>query len=106
MQNTQSIQGILSIGALICLAVGWFNLFTPQINHILYNIIFYVLIGLSFYFAASTYPNPMHKYVAYAAAALCIIGAFLPTNLSFIKTIGLFAGVILTFFARPPMRKQ
>lgn len=105
MQNTQSIQGILSIGALICLAVGWFNLFSPQLNHILYNIVFYVFIGLSFYFAASSYPNKNYQYISYVAAALCIVGAFLPTNLAFLKTIGLFAGVILTFVARPQPRR-
>lgn len=39
----------------------------------------------------------------YAAAALCIIGAFLPEDSQFsaIKTIGLFAGVIMSIFNRP-----
>ena len=101
MKNTTNIQGILSIGALICLAVGWFNLLSPELNHILYNIVFYILIGLSFFFAAQTYPNNSHKYIGYAAAILCVVGTFLPANLQVLKTIGLFAGVILTFFARP-----
>ena len=107
MQNTQSIQGILSIGALICLAVGWFNLFSPQLNHILYNIVFYVLIGLSFYFAASSYPNKNYQYISYVAAALCIVGAFLPLDSRFagIKIIGLFAGAIISFFNRQSQQR-
>lgn len=102
--NSQSIQGILSIGALICLAVGWLKLFSPEINDLLYNKVFYILIGLSFFFMAQTYPNQTHKYISYAAAALCVIGPFLPGEMSFLKTVGLFAGVILTFFARPRYR--
>lgn len=105
-QNSSKIQGILSIVALVCLAAGWLNLFSPQINHILYNIIFYIAIGLSFFFAAKMYPNKNHQYIAYAAAALCIIGPFLPANLSFIKTIGLFTGVILSFVARPKYTRR
>ena len=101
MKNIAQIQGIISIAALVCLAVGWFNLLSPELNHILSDIVFYVLVGLSFFFAAQTYPNQTHKYIGYAAAALCIIGAFLPEHLKPVKTIGLFAGVILTFFARP-----
>ena len=103
--NYSTIQGVLSIGALICLIIGWFGLLSPELNDLIYHKIFYVLIGLSFFFSAQTYPNPTHKYIAYAAAALCIIGAFLPENLAFLKTIGLLAGVALTFIARPrPVR--
>lgn len=101
MNNYTSIQGMLSIGALICLAIGWFNLLSPELNDLLYNRLFYVLIGASFAVAAQSYPNLTHRYIAYAAAALCIIGAFLPENLQVLKTIGLLAGVVLSFFARP-----
>lgn len=101
IQNNQKIQNILSIIALICLAAGWLNIFNSQINHILYNIIFYIAIGLSFFFAARIYPNKNHQYIGYAAAALCIIGSFLPESISSIKTIGLFTGVILSFMVRP-----
>lgn len=101
IQNNQKLQNILSIVALVCLAAGWLNLFTPQINNILYNIIFYIAIGLSFFFTAKMYPNKNYQYIAYVAAALCVIGPFLPANLSSLKTIGLFAGVILSFIARP-----
>ena len=105
MNNYTSIQGVVSIAALICLAVGWFNLLSPELNDLLYNKVFYILVGLSFFFAAQTYPNQMHKYVGYAAALLCIVGPFLPVQLQVLKTVGLLAGVILTFFARPrPMR--
>ena len=101
--NTQSIQGILSIAALLCLIVGFFNLFSPEINDLLYNKIFYVLIGASFVFQAPTLVNKNFIYPMYAAAALCVIGAFLPENSQFssIKTIGLFAGVIISIFNRP-----
>lgn len=101
MNNYTSIQGMLSIAALICLAVGWFNLLSPELNDLFYNKIFYVLIGASFAVAAQTYPNLTHRYIAYAAAALCIIGAFLPENLTMLKTVGLLTGVVLSFFARP-----
>ena len=106
--NTQSIQGILSIAALLCLIVGFFNLFSPEINDFLYHRIFYVLIGASFIFQAPTLTNKNFLYPMYAAAALCIIGAFLPLDSSFtsIKTIGLFAGVLLSIFNRPrPVRR-
>ncbi len=101
--NTQTIQGILSIAALLCLIVGFFNLFSPEINDLLYNRVFYILIGASFYFQAPTLTNKNMLYPMYAAAALCIIGAFLPreSQLSAIKTIGLFAGVLLSIFNRP-----
>lgn len=101
--NTQTIQGILSIAALLCLVAGFFNLFTPEINDLLYNKVFYVLIGVSFFFQAPTLPNKNLLYPMYVAAAFCIIGAFLPQDSQFamIKTIGLFAGVILSIFNRP-----
>lgn len=101
--NTQTIQGVLSIAALLCLVVGFFDLFSPEINDLMYNKLFYILIGASFYFQAPTLTNKNLLYPMYAAAALCIIGAFLPADsqLSVIKTIGLFAGVILSIFNRP-----
>ena len=101
--NTQTIQGILSIAALLCLIVGFFNLFSPEINDFLYQRVFYILIGASFIFQAPTLTNKNFLYPMYAAAALCIIGAFLPLDSSFssIKTIGLFAGVLLSIFNRP-----
>jgi hypothetical protein len=49
MNQQQSIQGI-SIAAVVCLAVGWFNLFSPEINHLLSRKVFYILIGASFLF--------------------------------------------------------
>ena len=106
--NTQTIQGILSIAALLCLVVGFFNLFTPEINDLLYNKLFYILIGVSFFFQAPTLANKNLLYPMYAAAALCIIGAFLPKDSQFamIKTIGLFAGVILSVFNRPKMVRK
>ena len=38
MKNSQTIQGVLSILALICLAVGWFDVFSPEITELLYHI--------------------------------------------------------------------
>ncbi len=106
--NTQTIQGILSIAALFCLIVGFFNLFSPEINALLYHQLFYLLIGLSFFFQAPTLANKKFLYPMYIAAALCVIGAFIPTESRFaaIKTIGLFAGVILSLFNRPRAQRQ
>ncbi|MGZ5263275.1 MAG: hypothetical protein ACXWCF_05740 [Kaistella sp.] len=106
--NTQTIQGILSIAALLCLLIGFFDLFSPEINDLLYHRVFYVLIGASFFFQAPTLTNKNLLYPMYAAAALCIIGAFLPQDSQFaiIKTVGLFAGVLLSIFNRPrPVRR-
>ena len=106
--NTQSIQGILSIAALVCLVVGFFKLFSPEVNEFLFNRLFYVLIGVSFIFQAPTLTNKNFLYPMYAAAALCIIGAFIPQDSQFhmLKTIGLFAGVILSIFSRPRMSSK
>lgn len=106
--NTQTIQGILSIAALLCLLVGFFDLFSPEINDLLYHRLFYILIGASFFFQAPTLTNKNLLYPMYAAAALCIIGAFLPQDSQYtvIKTVGLFAGVLLSIFNRPrPVRR-
>lgn len=103
MQNQQqSIQGILSIAALICLAVGWFNLFSPEINHLLSRKIFYVLIGASFFIQAPLLTNKNFVYAMYGAAIICVVGAFIPesSNLSAIKTIGLLGGIILSLSNR------
>ncbi|KFF75892.1 hypothetical protein HX13_02650 [Chryseobacterium sp. P1-3] len=103
MQNQQqSIQGILSIAALVCLAIGWFNLFSPEINHLLSRKVFYVLIGASFFIQAPLLINKNFVYAMYAAAAICVIGAFLPesSGLSSLKTIGLLAGIILSLTNR------
>ena len=102
MKNFQLIQGVLSILALICLLVGWFKLFPPEINDLLYQRVFYFLIGVSFLFQAQLLPNKNFVYPMYLAAALCVIGAFLPldSQFSMMKTIGLFAGVIISLFNR------
>ena len=98
----QSLQGILSIAALICLAVGWFNLFSPEINHLLSRKVFYILIGASFFIQASLLTNKNFVYAMYAAAGVCVIGAFLPesSNFSWVKTLGLLGGIILSLSNR------
>ncbi|AZB23899.1 hypothetical protein KB553_14015 [Chryseobacterium rhizoplanae] len=103
MQNQQqSIQGILSIAALICLAVGWFNLFSPEINHLLSRKVFYILIGASFFIQAPMLTNKNFMYAMYAAAAVCVVGALLPESsmIAGLKTIGLLAGIILSMSNR------
>lgn len=102
MRRFQTIQGILSVAALFCLVVGWFNIFSPEITELLNSRVFYFLIGVSFVFQAQLIPNKQMVFAMYAAAALCIVGAFLPFNsdLAAIKTIGLFAGVIISMFNR------
>lgn len=108
MQNSQRIQGVLSILALICLAVGWFNLFSPEITDLLYQRFFYILIGLSFIFQAQSFVNQKFVYLMYIAAGLCIVGSFLPFDSQFarIKTIGLFTGVIVSIFNRPRATRE
>lgn len=103
MKNQQSVQGILSIIALICLAAGWFNFFSPEINNLLSRRVFYVLIGVSFFLQAPLLSNKNFVYAMYVAAAICIIGAFLPldSRLATLKTIGLLAGIILSLSSRP-----
>ena len=108
MKNAYALQGILSIAALICLAVGWFNLFSPEINDFLYNQLFYLLIGASFFLLAPFLNNRKFIYPMYISAALCVIGAFIPQENQFsaIKTIGLIAGVIISLFNRPRMPRN
>lgn len=103
MNQQQSLQGILSIAAIICMAVGWFNLFSPEINTLLSRKVFYVLIGASFFVQAPSLSNKNFMYGMYAAAAICVIGAFLPedSKLSMLKTIGLLGGIIISFTNRP-----
>jgi hypothetical protein len=105
--NLQMAQGVISVLAILCLVVGWFHLFSPEINDILSRKLFYLLIGLSFILQAPLLANEKFKYPMYGAAALCIIGAFLPidSNLSFIKTIGLLGGVIISFTNRSANRQ-
>ncbi|CAA7195393.1 MULTISPECIES: hypothetical protein [Chryseobacterium] len=107
MKNQQSIQGILSIAALVCLATGWFKFFSPEINDLLSRKIFYVLIGASFFLQAPLLTNKNFTYAMYAAAIICIVGAFFPADskLSLLKTIGLLAGIILSFSNRPRYRQ-
>lgn len=106
--KTSTLQGILSIAALICIVVGFFNLFSPAINSFLYDKLFYLLIGASFLLQASTLANKNMVYPMYIAAALCIVGAFMrpDTQLSAIKTIGLIAGVLISIFNRPKLTRN
>jgi len=108
MKNFQTIQGLLSMTALVCLLVGWFKLFSPEMNDLLYQRLFYFLISVSFIFQAQILPNKTMLYPMYIAAALCIVGAFLPLDSRFasIKTIGLFAGVIISIFNRPRIPRK
>lgn len=100
-------QGIISVLAIFCLIAGWFQLFSAEVNDILSRKLFYLLIGLSFILQAPLLSNQKFTYPMYAAAALCIGGAFLPvdSNLSFIKTIGLLGGVIISFTNRSASRQ-
>lgn len=100
--NLQSTQGILSIAALLCLVAGWFNIFPDSINIFLSKRLFYVLAGVSFILQVPLIMNRNFVYPMYIAAALCIIGAFLPidSRLTGMKTIGLLAGIIISFSNR------
>ncbi|MBW7675103.1 hypothetical protein [Chryseobacterium chendengshani] len=105
--NLQMAQGIISVLAILCLVAGWFQLFSPEVNDIVSRKLFYLLIGLSFILQAPLLSNTKFIYPMYGAAALCIIGAFLPidSNFSFIKTIGLLGGVIISFTNRSATRQ-
>lgn len=96
------ITGVLSVAILLCLAVGWFNIVSPEITLFLNRRLFYVLVGITFAIQAQFFTNKTMAYPMYAAAGLCILGAFLPfdSNFAVIKTIGLIAGVILSMFNR------
>ncbi|MEG0761025.1 hypothetical protein SAMN05421796_101429 [Chryseobacterium piscicola] len=100
--NLQAAQGVLSIVALLCIVAGWFHIFPENINQFLSKRIFYVLVGISFILQAPFVGNKNFIYPMYAAAALCIIGAFLPYDslYNYIKTIGLLAGIIISFSNR------
>ncbi len=106
--NTTTIQAILSIAALVCIAVGYFNLLSPEINEFLYQKLFYILIGASFLVQAPTLTNKNFIYPMYVAAGLCIIGAFMrpDSQLQIIKTVGLFAGVLMSIFSRPKVTRE
>lgn len=105
--NLQLAQGVISVLAIFCLIVGFFQIFSPELNDILAKKLFYLLIGLSFILQAPFLANEKFKYPMYAAAALCICGAFLPVDskLSIIKTAGLLVGVIISFTNRSANRK-
>ncbi len=102
------IQGILSLAAIFCLVAGWMNLFSPEINDFLYRKVFFVLIGASFLFMAPVISNKNFIYPMYIAGVLCIAGSFIPEENRFaaIKTIGLFAGVIISLFNRPKVQRD
>lgn len=102
MRNQQTIQGIISVIAVICLAAGWFNIFSPEVSNILSKRVFYIIIGISFVLQAPFLSNKNFIYPMYAAAGLCIIGAFLPldSRLAGMKTLGLLGGIILSFSNR------
>ncbi|WP_315054550.1 hypothetical protein [Chryseobacterium indoltheticum] len=104
--NLQATQGILSILAIICLAAGWFKIFPDNINYLLSARLFYILIGISFIVQGRMLMNTKFMYPMYAAAGLCIIGAFLPmdSSLNIIKTIGLLGGVVISFVSRSQNR--
>ncbi|WP_042720420.1 hypothetical protein [Flavobacterium sp. B17] len=108
MRNQQSTQGILSIIALVCLAAGWFNLFSPEINTLLSRRIFYILIGASFFLQAPYLKNKNFTYAMYAAAVICVLGGLLipiGSRMESLKTIGLLGGIILSFTSRPTYRQ-
>lgn len=103
MDRLKAINGVLSVTVLLCLVVGWTKPFSAELNDFIYHKLFYLLIGVSFIVQSKLMTKKNLQYMMYGAAALCIIGAYLPVDsqYSFIKTIGLFAGVILSVISRP-----
>lgn len=103
MTNNVQLQGIISITALFCIIVGWFNLFTPQINYILSEVVFYILLAVSFVLQAPSMTTSLYKNLMYAFAVAMVLGAVLPKDmgLNFLKMIGLLGGIMLTLIGRP-----
>ena len=101
-ENIKKYNAILSVLVLGCFVVGWFDLLSPEMNELIYRRILYVLIGVSFIFQSRSLKNKSFLYPLYICAALRIVGAFLPleSRFSAIKTIGLFAGVMISLFNR------
>ncbi|WP_419869540.1 hypothetical protein [Chryseobacterium sp. CT-SW4] len=95
-------QGIISIIALVCLGAGLFNFFSPEINSILSGKIFYILIGIGFFAEATFLSNRSLAFPMYAAALMCVLGAYVFTDTRFavIKTIGLIIGIIFSLSNR------
>ena len=102
MQRLKTYNAILSVLILLCIIIGWFKPFNPEINVLIKHQLLYILFGLSFILQAQLLGNPQLKYALYAATACCVIGALLPLESKFtpVKTIGLIAGVIITLFNR------
>lgn len=102
MQKLKTYNSIVSILALLCLAVGWIKPFNFEMNVMIYNRLLYIFFGIGFLLQTKISLNPKMIYPMYAAACLCIFGAFLPLEGQWkaIKSIGLFAGIIITFFNR------
>ncbi|MBC7556195.1 MAG: hypothetical protein H7195_04460 [Chryseobacterium sp.] len=109
MNNQLSKQAILSFGALACLLIGWLQPFSEPINYFIYNQLFYLLIGASFFFQAPTLSNPKLIYPMYAAAVFCVVGSFIPESMGtlfYLKTIGLLGGVVISLVGRPKMQQR
>lgn len=104
--NFKMAQGIVSILALLCLVIGWFNLLSPELSDFFSRRLFYLLIGLSFILQAPFLGKKNYTYIMFAAAAFCIVGSVLPIHSKFavLKTIGLLAGVALSFVNRSNQR--
>lgn len=102
MKNLMAAQAAVSVAAIACLVIGWFNLLSPEINDFISNKLFYILVGVSFMLQAFTMSNQMFKMLMFVAAGLSIVGSFLPveSNLAYMKTIGLIGGVIISLFGR------
>lgn len=106
-RNLQTIQGVLSLLAVLCIAAGWFNFLPLDIRTLLSDKIFYILVSLSFIVQGRMLKGTKFMYPMYASAALCLIGIFLPADsaASGIKTLGLLAGVIISFTSRSAARR-
>lgn len=108
MRNYQALIAATSIGAILCLVVGWFGLFSPDINYLISKRVFYVLVGASFIIQAQVLVDRRFYYPLIVAGILCIVGAFLPldSEIAVIKTVGLLGGVIISMFSRNRVSKD
>lgn len=102
MKNLQTVQAVVSVAALLCLATRWVDVFPPNVTEILGGKVFYILVGLSFILQAPIMSNKGYTYAMYAFGAASIVGALMPidSQLAILKTVGLLGGVMLSLIGR------
>lgn len=102
LDKLKMINGYVSIALIVCIIIGFFKIFSQDVNSFIYRRLFYILVGVSFFIQTYFISDKKLVYPLYICVALCVIGAFMPLDSSYegIKSIGLLAGLIITVFNR------